>query len=215
MNRFWMAPCALALLSSTGACSGADGNDLLGDSGTITPDASAPTQDASTSQDATTPQDASSPQDASTDDVVTIADASQPDVKVGPPDSLIQCGPQVTCSAQNQTCCWHMTNNAKPYECVTNIGSCSGEYDVPITCSTPDNCASQGNAGYQCCATGGNFGTTTQCSGYDVATVVACKSSCGLDDYEIGCSVQQQNCADNLQTCVVSKCTDPGATLCE
>ncbi len=215
MNRFLWASCALA--SCAWACSGSDGNGLLGDSGpNPQDDASSPNDSSAPSDDATSPQDSSSPLDASTQpDVIAIVDASQPDVNKGPPDSKIQCGSQITCSAQSETCCWHMGNTVKPYECVTSINSCTGATDVPITCSTPDNCASQGNAGYQCCATGGNFGTGQQCSGYDVATVVACKSTCDFSDYEIGCSVQQQNCSDNLQTCVVSKCTDPSATMCE
>lgn len=206
MNRFWIVS-ALALV----ACSGADGSGLLGDSG------GNPQDDASAQPDAATPQDATAPDDASVLDASVdspvIVDSSKPDVHVGPQDSKIQCGSQLSCSAQNETCCWHMGSQIKPYECVTSLSACAGTYDVPMTCSNTDNCASQGNPGYQCCATGGNFGLG-QCSGYDVASVVACKAQCDVTDYEIGCSIQQQNCSDSLQTCVVSKCTDPGATMC-
>jgi hypothetical protein len=213
MNRFWISS-ALALMLV--ACSGTDGSGLLDDASSPQNDSSAPQEDAASPVDATPPQgDAVSPVDSGAPDVVTIVDAGPPDVHIGPQDSRIQCGPQTTCSAQSETCCWHMSNNNKPYECVTSVNSCAGTYDVPITCSTTDNCASQGNPTYQCCATGGNYGLTQQCEAYDVATVVACKSSCDFTDYQIGCSVQQQNCADNLQTCVVSKCTDPGATMCQ
>jgi hypothetical protein len=55
-----------------------------------------------------------------------------------------------------------------------------------------------------------------QCEDYDVATVVACKSSCDpVTDYQVGCSVKSQNCTDTTQTCVVSKCTVPDDTFCE
>ncbi len=208
MNRFWITTAtALALV----ACSGTDGSGLLGDSGGNPQDDASMQADAAPTQDATAPDDAANPLDASTDS--PIVDASKPDVHVGPQDSKIQCGSQLSCSAQNETCCWHMASTTKPFECVTSLNSCAGMYDVPMTCSNTDNCASQGNAGYQCCATGGNYGLG-QCSGYDVASVVACKAQCDFTDYEIGCSVQQQNCSDSLQTCVVSKCTDPGATMC-
>lgn len=206
MNRFWILP-ALALV----ACSGTDGTGLLGDSGG-NPQDDASSLDASSTTDAIAPDDAST-LDASTPDVTSILEASVPDAHIGPPDSKIQCGSQLSCSAQSEMCCWHMNSTNKPYECVTSVGSCSGIYDVPITCSNPDNCASQGNPGSVCCATGGQLGLG-QCSSYDVATVVACKSTCDFTDYEIGCSIQQQNCSDDLQTCVTSKCTDPGATMC-
>ncbi len=192
------------------ACSGAnDSGLLLGDSG------SQPQEDA-----AATGPDASSPvEDATTatDALVVVPDASvvidaAPDISVGPADSKIQCG-QSACSAQNEVCCWHQGSTLKQFECVSGVSACAGLDDVPITCSTTDNCASQGNAGYQCCATGGNVGWGT-CSGYDIASGVACKPSCDMTDYEIGCSVQKQNCSDSMQTCVTSKCTFPGATMC-
>jgi hypothetical protein len=208
MNRFFFAA---ALAAGAVACSGAD-NILLDDSGGVQPtdDAGVVQPDASTGQDGTVA-------DSSTEDVEHPKDASVVDVVIdtwtGPPDSKIQCGPQTTCSAQKEMCCWHQSSTTKPFECVTSGSSCAGMYDVVMTCSTPDNCASQGNAGYQCCATGGNFGWNT-CQGYDVASSVTCKSQCATYDYEIGCSVQQQNCSDSLQTCIVSKCTAPGDTMC-
>jgi hypothetical protein len=189
------------------ACSGSDATGLLGDSGTQ-PDVSivdAGAQETSTQNDAAT-------EDVNVQDAV--ADVTL-DLNIGPADSRIQCGPSITCSAQQQACCWHMGNNTTPFECVTDVSSCNGTYDVPMTCSTPDNCASQGNPSYSCCATGGNFGMGSQCEGYDVATVVACKSSCAITDYQVGCSVKSQNCSDTTQTCVVSKCTVPDDTFCE
>ncbi len=193
------------------ACSGADNSGLLvvpGDDSGSQPqeDASSTGPDASATVDASVTPDASVVTDAS-----VVIDAT-PDVYVGPADSKILCG-QSTCSAQNEVCCWHQGSTTKPFECVSSASACVGLYDVPITCSTTDNCASQGNAGYQCCATGGNTGWGT-CSGYDIASGVACKPSCDMTDYEIGCSVQKQNCTDSLQTCVTSKCTFPGATMC-
>jgi len=211
MKRFSYAVIA-AVTGLLAGCSGTS-SDLLADSGA----GPAPGDDASATQpDASSSGvDATAPQDAGTgpDDAGTIHDAT-PDVQTGPPDSKIQCGSQLSCSAQSQLCCWHMGNVNKPYECVSDISGCSGTSDVPMTCSSPDNCASQGNAGYQCCATGGNFGSG-QCYAYDVASVVACKPTCDVTDYEIGCSVQQQNCSDQLSTCIVSKCTVPGDTMCQ
>ncbi len=197
------------------ACSGSNPNDLLGDGGLSGPDTGTvlPNDDASSPPD-DGGSDATVTDANDTKDAQVVVDAA-PDVPVGPPDSKVQCGPNLTCSAQTQLCCHHTSSTINPYECVTNASSCAAIDDVPIACSTPSNCASQGNPSYKCCATGGAFGTG-QCYNYDVATSVACKPDCtsGLDDYEIGCSVQQQNCSDSLQTCVVSKCTLPGYTMC-
>jgi hypothetical protein len=203
MNRFFVAA---LLAAGVVACSGAD-NLLLDDSGTQPGDDGSVQPDASTEDvtvaDATA--DVEHPKDANVIDVA-------PDISLGPPDSKIQCG-SATCSAQKEMCCWHQSSTTKPYECVTSASSCAGMYDTVMTCSGPDNCASQGHSGYQCCATGGNYGWN-QCQGYDVASSVTCKSSCGTYDYELGCSVQTQNCTDTLQTCIVSKCTVPGDTMC-
>jgi hypothetical protein len=201
MNRLFIV--SFAVLAA--ACSGASGSGLLDDSGTQPQDAGAPQNEAAA--DVATP-------DVTTADVV-VADVvvDPPDVFVGPQDSKIQCGPQSTCSAQKEICCWHQGSTAKQFECVTSASQCAGTYDVPMTCSQADNCASQGNPGYQCCATGGNVGWGS-CSGYEVASSATCKAQCDVTDYEIGCSVQQQNCADSLQTCIVSKCTVPGDTMC-
>lgn len=210
MKSLFIAALAAAAAAFATGCSGAPDTDLLADSGGVTPTEDAgglPQNDAApTEPDATTTVDASEGHDAT-----TTVDAA-PDVPVGPPDSKIQCGQQA-CSAQNEICCWHQGSTQNPYECVSNIGDCSGTTDVPITCSSHENCDSQGNTGDSCCATGGNFGAGA-CYGYDVASVVACKPSCDVTDYEIGCSVQKQNCTDGISTCVVSKCTDPGVTMC-
>ena len=189
MNRLFV--CAVALLAL--GCSGTDPGQLFDDSGTGPVDSGSP--DAVVQQDASAPNDATSPNDAAMAMDVQAADVT-PDTYVGPPDSKIQCGPSLTCSAQAQACCWHQGSNTKPYECVSGPSSCAGVTDVLVTCSTNDNCASQGNPSYTCCATGGNFGTGT-CSGADIATVVACKSSCtDIEDYQVGCSVTLQNCSD-------------------
>lgn len=207
MNRFF-AIYGIALL--TLGCSGSDGSGLLGDSGQP--------QDDATATDSAAQPDAGAPTDATTLPESSVADVSVKDVTpnlyVGPPDSKIQCGPSLTCSAQSQACCWHSATTLKPFECVTDLSSCTGTYDVPITCSSQANCVSEGNPSYTCCATGGNFGSGS-CAGADIATVVTCKSSCtDIDDYPVGCSVSLQNCADTSQICIASKCTDPGATIC-
>jgi len=206
MNRLFLA----ALAAGVVACSGA-GSILLGDSGTQ------PDEDAAVVQPDAQADDDVTVADVTTEDVEHPKDANVVDVAIdtwtGPPDSKIQCGPTTTCSAQKEMCCWHQSSTTKQFECVTSGSSCAGMYDVVMTCSNADNCASQGNAGYQCCATGGNYGWNT-CQGYDVASSVTCKSQCDTYDYELGCSVQQQNCSDSLQTCIVSKCTAPADTMC-
>jgi len=206
MKRLWSA--LLATLAV--ACSGADGTGLLGDSGSQPQegDAAAVGPDASV-------EDATTPLDSQATDVVVHEEATVDapvDTYVGPADSKIQCG-QGACSAQNEICCWHQGSTTKQFECMSDASACGGTYDVQVTCSSRDNCASQGHASFQCCATGGNPGWGT-CSSYDIASTVACKPSCGSTDYEIGCSLQKQNCTDSLQTCVTSKCTYPGATMC-
>lgn len=207
MNRFSIGALAAFLV----ACSGADTSNLF-DSGVQ------PEQDSGVTQnDAASTDDMTIAQDATTEDVTHVEDATvidaAPDVPQGPPDSKVQCGPSTTCSAQQEICCWHQDSTVNQYECVTSLTSCAGIYDVPVTCSSTDNCASQGNPSYQCCATGGNYGWGV-CKGYDVASIVTCKSSCDPTDFEIGCNVTTQNCSDSLQTCAVSKCTFPGATMC-
>ncbi|HSQ65122.1 MAG TPA: hypothetical protein VLM85_17995 [Polyangiaceae bacterium] len=200
------------LLFVTAACSGVNPDNLLDDAGIAAPDASSPPVDDAAAPDGGTPPDATIA-DASTEDVTHPADAA-PDVHVGPADSTIDCGPTLKCSAQNELCCHHGGTTTNPYECVSSPASCAGIDDVPIACSTQANCTSQGNPTYVCCATANGWGSG-QCYNYDIATSVACKSDCtGATDYEIGCSVQQQNCSDSLQTCVVSKCTLPGYTMC-
>lgn len=208
MNRFSTAFFAAFAV----ACSGADNSGLLGDSG------SQPVEDAAVQEDATAAGDVVTAADAPTGDAqhekdaTTVIDAA-PDVPTGPPDSKIQCG-QTTCSAQKEVCCWHQSSTTKPYECVSGPSACAGTYDVPVTCTSTDNCASQGHPSFQCCATGGNYGWGT-CGSYEVASGVACKASCDFQtDWEIGCNVQNQNCSDSMQTCVVSKCTLPGVTMC-
>lgn len=207
MNRFFFGA---ALAAGVVACSGA--NDLLlEDSGTqpnedsgvvVQPDA----QVADVAVEDVTTADVEHPKDASVVDVAI-------DTWTGPADSKIQCGPTTTCSAQKEMCCWHQSSTTKQFECVTSGSSCAGTYDVVMSCSGPENCASQGNAGYQCCATGGNLGWNA-CYNYDVASSVTCKSQCDTIDYELGCSVQQQNCSNSAQKCIVSKCTAPADTMC-
>jgi hypothetical protein len=208
MNRFFSA---VALAAGVVACSGAD-NLLLGDSGTLPGDDAAVAADASSGDDVTTIADATTEDVEHPKDANVVVDVAI-DTWTGPADSKVQCGSQITCSAQKEMCCWHQSSTTKPFECVTSPSSCAGMYDVVMTCSSTDNCASQGHAGYQCCATGGNLGWNT-CNGYDVASSVTCKSQCDVTDYELGCSVQQQNCSDPQQTCIVSKCTVPSDTMC-
>jgi len=212
MNRFSIGVLA-AMATLAFGCSGTDSSGLLlGDSAPPTEDSGTnPTEDAAAQQDATATEDATTGEDAHVQDA-TVVDTG-PDVPVGPADSKIQCGPSITCSAQKEICCWHQSSTIKPYECVTNVNDCAGTYDAPMTCSTQDNCASQGNPNYLCCATSNNWGWGT-CSNYTIASSVTCKAACDWSDYEVGCSVQKQNCTDSFQTCVTSKCTFPGATMC-
>jgi hypothetical protein len=192
------------------ACGGTDQSTLLadgggtnpGDDGGSQPDVTVPPQDAAPTQDAVAPQD------SSVVDVVTV------DVPVGPPDSKIQCGTNLTCDAQTQICCHHMFS-AQQYQCVASINDCAASGDVPIACSSNDNCVSQGTPSYTCCATVGGQGQGT-CSNSTVAFDVSCQADCTQQDQvPVGCNKQPNTCPDpQNQTCITSQCTLPGYNIC-
>jgi hypothetical protein len=188
-------------------CSGTDPQSLVADTGV--PD-TLPTPDAAVEAGLV---DVAAPVDASSD---TLPVEAAPDVAMGPPDSQIQCGPSTTCSAQTQVCCWHSTNTVTPFECLSSITACSGAADVPMTCSTAANCASQGLPGSICCATLDSQGTG-MCAGDAVPSIARCKTSCtaSASEYQIGCDTTAQNCADSTRTCYDTQCDVPGGgTLC-
>ncbi len=188
------------------ACGGADQSSLLGDGGNAA--------DEGIGTDVTVPPQDSGPP---TKDVVTvdvpIADVVVPDSPVGPPDSLIHCGSALTCDAKTQICCKH-TFSSQQYQCVSSVNDCMGNGDVPIECSSNDNCVSQGNPGYICCADANNAGTGN-CTNYTVASSVSCQADCSQQgQVPVGCSQQVQDCPYPNQTCIVSICTLPGYTIC-
>ncbi len=191
------------------ACGGADQSQLFNDSGQ-------PEQDA-TQGDVVTPPDAGPPtkDTGPAQDVTPVQDVVTIDVPVGPPDSKIHCG-NTTCSAQTEVCCMTV-GNPNTFACVGSVNDCNAADQVPITCSSTDNCASQGNAGYMCCGLpNGPQSQNPSCNGFSMASAVQCQATCDVQqgEFEVGCSVQTQNCTDTQQTCINSQCTLPGYSLC-
>jgi len=197
-HRAWLFSCALAL-GVVAACGGADQNPLLDDSGSPV--------DSSVPDDATKPQPDGSVVDVVANDGPIIEDVVTVDVPVGPPDSHIQCGPTITCSAQTQICCHH-TQSVTQWECVSDQTDCNAFGDVPIGCSSHENCVSQGVANDVCCADSINTG---QCN---AASSVSCQATCDPQSgqFQVGCSTNDP-CAGN-QTCKASTCSLVGYNIC-
>ncbi len=207
MQRFaWLFIGGLAC-AGFAACGGATDSQLLTDSGQ-------PEQDATQTETGPGP-DGGPTKDVSLPDVVPVKDVVTVDVPVGPPDSKIHCG-TTTCSAQTQVCCMTVgTQNS--YACVNSVSDCSGTDQVPVSCSSGENCASQGNAGYICCGSpNGPQSPNPSCNGFSMAASVQCQATCDaqVGEFEVGCSTQLQNCIDTQQSCINSQCTLPGYTLC-
>ena len=205
MNRWSL----LVMVGLAAACGGAEQSSLLEDSGT------SPGDDASVKPDTGPSTDGGVKADA-TDDGPTVVDVVTIDVPVGPPDSVIHCG-TTTCSAKSQVCC-ATYGSPVTYACVGSLGDCQGQDQAPIACSSGENCASQGNAGFICCATaGGPPNPNGNCSQITTVSHVQCQQACDSQqgEFEIGCDPQTQNCSDNTQTCIASKCTLPGYGICQ
>lgn len=192
------------------ACGGADQTSLDDDSGQAadqqSPDGSQP---ADASADNTVAPDASV-------DAPILFDAVTVDVPIKPADSKIQCG-TAQCSAQNEICCYHVGSTIKQYECVASLANCAGQNDVPVSCSGTDNCASQGNPSFICCAEpDGPENPAINCNNFTGAASVACKATCDpqQNEFQVGCSVQLQDCVDTQATCGVSTCSLPGFDIC-
>jgi hypothetical protein len=189
------------------ACGGADGTQLFDDAGQPVKDATA--QDTGGGTDGGNPD-----KDVTVEDAVVV-DAVTVDVPVGPPDSKIHCG-TASCSAQNQVCCATF-GTTTTYACVASESACQGSDQVPISCSSNDNCASQGNSGFVCCASGqGPQNPNVNCQQFTTTAQVACQATCDANqgEFQVGCSVQTQNCIDTSQSCITSQCTLPGLTIC-
>jgi len=198
----------LVVLGFAIACGGAEDNQLLSDAGTPI-DQSAPPVDGSQPVDASLDVN---PQDAAVQDVVTIVDAA-PDVPTVT-DTQIQCG-NTTCSAQTQLCCYHVGATTGEFTCVAGFSDCQDTNDVPINCSSNDNCASEGEPGYICCATpGGPANPSAGCTNSTSAAQVLCQATCDAPNFIVGCSTQQQNCPSQ-ETCAVSVCSLPGYDICK
>jgi hypothetical protein len=192
------------------ACGGADQTTLLDDSG-------APDQ--STGVDASQPppdagiNDATLPPDDAPSDAPTIIDVVTVDVPIKPIDSQIQCG-TTTCSAQTQLCCHHTGNINTPFECVAGFNDCKDTGDVPINCSTPANCASEGDPGDVCCAEPGGPPLNGGCTGFTSPSSVGCKATCtGQGEFIVGCTTQLD--CPNTETCGQSTCSLPGYEICK
>jgi len=190
------------------ACGGATDTPLLDDAGQPQDDATA--QDTGSGKDAGNPDKDVTTQDVDVQDVVTV------DVPIKPADSQIHCG-TTSCSAQTQVCCATF-GTTTTFKCVSSLNDCTGAQDVPLTCSSQENCNSQGLSGDICCASGqGPFNENPTCQNYSVAAQVQCQATCDQNagEFEVGCNVQTQNCTDNTATCINSKCTLPGLTICQ
>jgi hypothetical protein len=189
------------------ACGGADGSQLFDDAGQPENDATAP--------DTGGGKDGGDTQDVTVQDV-TVVDVQTVDVPIGPADSKIHCG-TTSCSAQTQVCCATF-GSTTTYACVSSPSDCQGAEQVPISCTSGENCASQGNGGDVCCASGqGPINPSPTCQGFDTVAQVVCQTSCDVNqgEFEVGCSVQTQDCVDTTATCITSKCTLPGITICQ
>ena len=190
------------------ACGGATDTNLFDDAGQ---------QNDATAQDTGTGTDGGNPEKDVTVQDQVVVDAIFVDVPVKPADSKIHCG-TTTCSAQTQVCCASFGTTTTTYACVSSTSDCQGTNQVPISCTSGDNCASQGNSGDICCASGQGFiNPNPTCQGYDTVAQVMCQSTCDINqgEFEVGCSTQAQNCTDTAQTCITSKCTLPGITICQ
>jgi hypothetical protein len=193
--------------ASFAACGGADGTQLFDDAGQPENDATTP--------DTGTGSDGGNVKDVTViPDVITIDEG--PDVPIKPADSNIHCG-TTTCSAQTQVCCATF-GTTTTFKCVSSLGDCTGTQQVPISCSSQDNCASQGNAGDICCASGqGPFNQNPTCQQFSTTAQVQCQATCdpNAGEFQVGCSTTTQNCIDTTATCITSKCTLPGLNICQ
>ncbi len=196
------------LFLGTLACGGADQSSLLVDSGQPGPDA--------TQSDTGPGPDAGPVKDSGpVVDTGPIADVVTMDVPVGPPDSKIKCG-TTSCSAQTQVCCMTV-GNPNTFACVASVNDCQGGSDVPITCSSKENCASQGNPGDVCCGLpNGPNSQNPSCNNFSMASTTQCQTSCDPQqgEFEVGCTLQPNSCTNGM-TCITSVCTIPGYTLCK
>jgi len=190
------------------ACGGAENTQLFDDAGQPVNDATA--TDTGGGKDGGNPD-----KDVTVDDVVVV-DVVTVDVPIKPADSQIHCGTS-SCSAQTQVCC-ATYGTTTTFKCVSSVNDCMGAQQVPISCASADNCASQGNAGFICCASGqGPFNQNPNCQQFSVAAQVQCQSTCDSNngEFEVGCNTQTQNCSDQTSTCITSKCTLPGLNICQ
>jgi hypothetical protein len=191
------------------ACGGADGTQLFDDAGQSQNDATTP-------PDTGTGNDGGGVKDVTVQDTVVIPDVVTVDVPIKPADSKIHCG-TTTCSAQTQVCCATF-GTTTTYLCVSSVNDCNGTQDVPISCSSQDNCNSQGLGNDICCASGqGPFNQNPTCQQYSTAAQVQCQATCDANagEFQVGCSTQTQNCVDTTQACITSKCTLPGLNICQ
>jgi hypothetical protein len=208
MGRMALLGLGALVCASFAACGGATDTQLFDDAGQ-------PINDATTVEDTGTKSDGGTGTDATTQDAVVI-DAVTVDVPIGPQDSKIHCG-TTTCSAQTQICCATF-GQTTTYACVSSPSDCQGQSQTPIGCTSHDNCASQGQPNDICCASGqGPINPNPNCQGFSTVAQVQCQSSCDPNqgEFEVGCSVQTQNCSDTTATCITSKCTLPGITICQ
>jgi hypothetical protein len=162
--------------------------------------------DASMQQADTGGSDTSMTQDVTVNDAPMVKDVTT-DTPIIIADSPIQCGPTLTCPAKTSICCDHSFSTT--WQCVTNASACAGAGDVPIACSSHDNCVSQGTPGDICC------GNTMDNGACEVATSVSCMATCqqSANQVQIGCGTMDP-CPTDAPNCRVSTCTLPGYDFC-
>lgn len=176
-------------------CGGAADSPLLGDGGS--------NQGTDAGQGVDANSDVNTQPDVTTQDV-GVKDVT-PDVPIFTPK--IACGPSLKCDAVTEICCDHVGSGSQ-WECVTDISQCNGGSDVPISCSSHDDCVAQGTPDYVCC------GDTTNGTSCTQVTDVSCQATCDTasGQLQVGCSTGDP--CPSPEVCKVSTCSLPGYPIC-
>jgi hypothetical protein len=140
--------------------------------------------------------------DVSVQDVTVTNEVTMPPVQ-------IKCGPSMGCDAKTEVCCNHTSMST--WECVSDISQCQNFGDVPISCSSHDDCVAQGTPSYICCADLGPSNGTC-----NPATDVSCQATCDPSQAQdqVGCTSTDPCQSTLTPVCKVSTCTLPGYSIC-
>jgi len=133
------------------------------------------------------------------------------DADAGPPSGLT-CGTDV-CAGSTPVCC-ETVGDTTTFKCVESNAACStSTQQVPIDCWSDADC----KPGLLCCGfPNGPMSPVAGCTTFTTASRVSCETTCDTTqgEFEVGCSIQLQNCTDGTKTCLNSQCTLPGHTVC-